>query len=39
MLPAIVLAVAVDFLILQNKHNIHTLSLNIKFIFTHWETG
>jgi hypothetical protein len=33
------LAVVLDFLILQDKHNICTLSLNIKLICTRCETG
>jgi len=32
------LAVVLDFLILQDKHNISTLSLNIKLICTRYET-
>ena len=31
--------VVLGFITLQDKHNIHTLSENIKFICTHCETG
>jgi len=33
------LTVVFDFLILQDKHNIRTLSLNIQLICTRCETG